>query len=587
MTETADGYPKSERREGMYIEWDVPIEIDDGTTLRCDVYRPAEDGTYPVIMSYGPYGKWLQFEQLYDDQWEQMCEEHPDVPADSSNAFQAWEVTDPEMWVPDGYAIVRVDSRGAARSEGDIDVWSLREATDYAQCIEWATEQPWSTGKIGLNGISYYAMNQWQVAALQPDGLTAMCAWEGAADWYRDLAHHGGIYCTFAGGWYERQVNAVQHGLGEEGYRSLITGDLVSGPESLSAEERGANRADLDEDLLSKKLATAEYWDDRNPDWSNVEVPFLSAANWGGQGLHPRGNFTAFKRAASEDKWLEVHGREHWTEFYTEYGVSMQKRFFGHFLKGEETGWEEQPRVQLQIRRPGERFGERHENEWPLQRTDWTRYYMDTSDSSLSSSKPEETASMTYDAFGDGVTFFTPPTENEIEITGPISSTLHISSETTDADLFVVVRAFHADMEEIVFKGALDPHTPIAQGWLRASHRKLDQDLSEPWQPYHTHDEKQPLTPGEIYELNIEVWPTCLSLPAGSRLAVSIRGNDYEYPGDVNTELGSMEGTFTGVGPFRHDDPRDRPADIYGGEVTLHSGPDHPSHVLLPIIPEK
>lgn len=587
MAETIDGYPKTENREGMYIEWDVPIDMDDGTTLRCDVYRPAEDGTYPVIMSYGPYGKWLHFDQLYGDQWEQMCEEHPDVPADSSNAFQAWEVADPEMWVPDGYAIVRVDSRGAGRSEGTIDVWSLREATDFAQTIEWAAGQPWSSGKVGLNGISYYAMNQWQVAALQPDGLTAMCAWEGAADWYRDMAHHGGIYCTFAAGWYEHQVNAVQHGLGEAGYRSRITGDLVSGPETLSAEELGANRADLDDDLLSNKLATTDYWSERNPDWSKVEVPFLSTANWGGQGLHPRGNFEAFRRAASEDKWLEVHGDEHWTEFYTDYGVSLQKQFFGHFLKDEDTGWKDQPRVQLQVRHPGERFDERHEDDWPIPRTEWTSYYVDAEDSSLSRSPPDQAASVTYEALADGVTFITPPVDSPTEITGPIGSKLYVSSDTTDADLFLVVRVFHPDMEEVVFKGALDPHTPIAQGWLRASHRKLDTNLSEPWRPYHTHDEEQPLEPGEIYELDVEMWPTSITVPEGYRIALSVRGTDYEYPGDVNTELESMEGRFTGVGPFRHDDPRDRPADTYGGEVTIHSGPEHPSHVLLPVIPDR
>ena len=96
------------------------------------------------------------------------------------------------------------------------------------------------------------------------------------------------------------------------------------------------------------------------PDWSKVTVPLLSAANWGGQGLHPRGNFEGFVRAASQQKWLEVHGIEHWTHFYTDYGVALQKRFFDHFLKGEDTGWTKQPQVLLQVRHPGERFVERH-----------------------------------------------------------------------------------------------------------------------------------------------------------------------------------------------------------------------------------
>ncbi len=162
--------------DGMRIDWDVPIEMDDGLMLRCDVFRPVEDGKYPVIMSYGPYGKFLQFDDpVFGDQWRQMCEKHPDVPAGSTNKYQNWEVADPEKWVPDGYVLVRVDSRGAGRSPGVLDIWSGREAKDQALCVDWAGVQSWSNGKVGLSGISYYAMNQWQTAALQPKHLAAIC----------------------------------------------------------------------------------------------------------------------------------------------------------------------------------------------------------------------------------------------------------------------------------------------------------------------------------------------------------------------------------------------------------------------------
>ena len=169
-------------RDGMRIDWDMPIPTDDGIVLRCDLYRPIEDGKYPVIMTYGPYGKWLHFDDLYHDQWRRMCESHPDVPTGSTNKYQCWEVVDPEKWVPDGYVCIRVDSRGAGRSPGVIDIWSLREAQDLACCIEWAGTQPWSIGKVGLNGISYYGQNQWQTSALRPKHLAAICIWEGAAD---------------------------------------------------------------------------------------------------------------------------------------------------------------------------------------------------------------------------------------------------------------------------------------------------------------------------------------------------------------------------------------------------------------------
>ena len=578
---------RSEIRDGMRIDWDVPITVDDGLLLRADIYRPVLAGRYPVLLSYGPYGKGLHFEDLYTDQWRRMIEKHPEVLAGSSNKYQNWEVVDPEKWVPDGYVCVRVDSRGAGRSPGFLNLYSARETQDLYQCIEWAAAQPWSTGRIGLNGISYYAMNQWQVAALQPPHLTAICIWEGAADFYRDFIHHGGILCAFGRAWFPGQVTKVQHGRGTRGYRSRLTGDWVSGPPTLTEEELGANRSDFFEDCWRNPLASDEYWCSRTPDFSKINVPLFSAANWGGQGLHPRGNFEGFMRAASKEKWLEVHGIEHWTHFYTDYGVGLQKKFFGHFLKGEDTGWKKQPKVLLQVRHPGERFVERHETEWPLNRTEWTRLYLDPADYRLVDKSLMREGSVTYGGFSDGVTFLTPPLEAETEITGPIAAKLYVSSETTDADLFLVVRVFTPNMQEVTFQGALDPRTPIAQGWLRASHRKLDPTLTLPYRPYHTHDEKQPLTPGQVHELDIEIWPTCLVVPPGFRLALTVRGRDYEYPGGPSAGLGVLGAVFTGVGPFQHNDARDRPPEIFGKNVTLHCGPRWQSHILLPIIPRK
>ena len=216
--------PRSETRDGMRIDWDVPITMDDGLVLRADVFRPVKDGQYPVILTYGPYAKGLAFQDGYPSAWERMAREHPDVTAGSSNLYQQWEVVDPEKWVPHDYACVRVDSRGAGCSPGKVDPFSPRETKDFYDCIEWAGVQPWSNGKIGLNGISYYGSNQWHVATLQPPHLAAMCIWEGCADWYRDMTHHGGILCTFWENWYDMQVKTVQYGAGERGKRSRVHG---------------------------------------------------------------------------------------------------------------------------------------------------------------------------------------------------------------------------------------------------------------------------------------------------------------------------------------------------------------------------
>jgi hypothetical protein len=577
---------RSEIRDGMRIEWDVPITMDDGLVLRADIFRPTPDGKYPVILTYGPYAKGLAFQDGYPSAWQRMVEKHPDAAAGSSNLYQSWEVVDPEKWVPAGYACVRIDSRGAGCSPGFIDHFSPRETKDFYDCIEWAGVQPWSNGKVGLNGISYYGINQWHVASLQPPHLAAMCVWEGAADWYRDMTHHGGIVSTFWANWYDMQVKTVQYGAGERGKRSRVHGELVCGPETLSDQQLAKNRCDFGADIRAHPLDDA-YHKARSPRWDKITAPLFSAANWGGQGLHPRGNFEGFMRAASKEKWLEAHGIEHWTHFYTDYGRELQRKFFDYFLKGEDTGWGKQPRVLLQVRHPGEKFVERAENEWPTARTKWTKFYLNSADFSLVETSLTGEARVTFDALGEGVTFMTPPLHAETEITGPVAAKLFASSSTTDADLFLVLRVFSADMKEIVFQGAIDPHTPIAQGWLRASHRKLDPKLTLPYRPYHTHDERQPLTPGEPVVLDIELWPTSIVVPAGYRVALSVRGKDYEYGGGSGGRLSNFKNELKGCGPFLHDDPIDRPKELFGGKTTLHFGRDKPSYLLLPIVPPK
>ena len=575
--------PHSEIRDGMHIDWDAPITMADGLVLRADIFGPVNRARYPVILSYGPYAKGLAFQDGYPSAWQRMVSEHPDVAYGSSNRHQNWEVVDPEKWVPHGYVCVRVDSRGTGRSPGYIDPFSPRETRDLYECIEWAGVQPWSNGKVGLSGVSYYGINQWHVASLQPPHLAAMCVWEGAADWYRDMTHHGGILNTFWANWFDMQVKTVQHGLGTRGARSRVTGNLVCGDETLSDKELYLNRCDFGDEILAHPLDDA-YHRARSPLWERITVPFLSAANWGGQGLHPRGNFEGFVRAASAHKWLEAHGLEHWTHFYTDYGVTLQRRFFDHFLKGTDNGWERQPKVQLQVRHV-DHFIERHEKEWPIARTQWARFYLDPRDQSLRRDPVRSDEAVTYEGFGDGVTFVSPPLETETEITGPLAAKLFVSSATTDADLFLVFRVFTPDLREVVFMGAVDPHTPVAQGWLRASHRKLDRELATEYRPYHTHDEPQPLRPGEVVPLEIELWPTSIVVPAGYRIALTVRGRDYEWAKSTGARLSNFKNELRGCGPFLHDDPRDRPAEVCGGKVTLHVGPEREAYVVLPVVP--
>ena len=135
-----------------------------------------------------------------------------------------------------------------------------------------------------------------------------------------------------------------------------------------------------------------------------------------------------------------------------------------------------------------------------------------------------------------------------------------------------------------MFTGAIDPFTAVGKGWLRASLRKLDPAQSLPYRPYHALDESQPLEPGRIYELEIELWPTCLVVPAGYRIALTVQGRDYEYSGATPSRLSNFKNELRGCGPFLHDDEVDRPADVFGGQTTVYTGGEHDSSLLLPVI---
>jgi len=561
------------------IERDVEITMDDGVALRADVFRPDGPDPVPVVMTLGPYGKGVRYQDGYQAQWDWLMDAHPDLLEGSSRNYLTWETVDPEIWVSWGYAVVRVDARGAGRSPGYLDPFSPREVRDYFEAVEWAGSQSWSNGKVGLCGISYYAINQWLVASQQPPHLAAMIPWEGAADAYRDQARHGGILSNvFFQTWYPLQVLSVQHGNPHAPVDPWL-GQRSSGPEELSEQQLATNRADMFA-RMAAPLDGVSYRE-RSADWQRVTVPFLSAASWGGFGLHSRGNFAAFTWAASGQKWLEVHPGRHEEWFYLPYGMNLQRRFLNHFLKGVDNGWEHEPPVQLNLRRAfSSEFELRKEHEWPLARTRWTKLYLDAAADSLNWDVPVTAATMSIQGMGQPATVYSQPLAEQTEVTGPLAATIFISSSTTDADVFVTLRAFGPDGHEVDFQGALDPRAPLAQGCLRASQRKLDPARSAPYQPYHTHDEVQPLQPGEIYALQIEIWPTCVVLPAGVRLALTIGGVDFARQAST-----SGPPVFLGSGLFLHTDPEDRPPDIFDGMTTIHTGPDTPTHVLLPIIP--
>jgi predicted acyl esterase len=559
----------------ILIEKDVPIPLADGHRIYGNVFRPNRDGSFPPIVVFTPYGKDSDVAVDFKRYWDFVLRDHPEVVREGSTGkYLTWEVPDPERWTPRGYAIVVVDARGTGKSPGFYEVMSPLQTRDYYDAIEWAGVQPWSNGKVGLLGVSYLAIKQWQVAALQPPHLAAMIPWEGMFDHYRDAYRHGGIFSSFFLKLiWETQITINQNGNPGSPYRDRFTGAVSTG-RAINPEMLPGNLANVYEAGLRHRFDDA-YFKLRMPIAERIVTPFLSAGNWGGLGLHLRGNVEGFERAASRQKWLEMHTDTHFASMYLPDALSLQVKFFDHFLKGEDNGWDKQPPLLLTIRDPRGHF-RRNENEWPLARTQWTRYYLDAKDRTFGVNTASERGQVTYDALGDGIAFHTAPFEVDAEFTGPVAAKLFVSTLGTDIDLFLTLRLFDPDGREVTFVGANDPNAPISQGWLRVSHRKTDSAMSRPYKPYHPHDERLAVNPDEVYEVDVEIWPTSVVVPAGYRLGLTIGGRDFERP--------DAQGLMKGSGIFLHNDLLDRPTDVFDRAVSIHTGGGTTSYLLMPLI---
>lgn len=562
----------------VVFEYNRGVVMSDGLKIRANVFRPAKPGRYPVIVTHGLYGKDVAWQTAkpYREAWQKMSAKLPDLCKDSSCSFMRWEMPDPERWVPAGYVVIHADSRGSGKTPGFLDPLGARETQDYKELIEWAAAQPWSNGKVGLLGISYYAINQWQVASLQPKGLAAIIPWEGAVDAYRDMSYHGGIPSTlFNKLWLQGQILPNQHGNGASVFRDAVTGESAVGaavPATLLAD----SRTSLLNDVLAHPF-DGEYYAQRSGNPARITVPTLSVGNWAGAGLHLRGNIEGFTRAATPDKWLRMHTGDHFSPFYRESSFAMQKAFLDRFLKGDTQAFRNQPRVEVTVRDPVGGDRTRAETSWPLEGTQFERWYLEAQGGGLQKDPLNSTSTTTYEAQSDGLTFRLPSSNEPREFTGPLKAHLWISSSTIDADLYLTVRLLDPSGKDVTFEGANAPAVPVAQGWLRLSHRQQSEMQSELYRPVHTHREPAMLEPGKPYSADIEIWPTSIVVPPGYTLALTLQGRDFSFP-----HLTS--GLFRGAAPFLHEgsDPK-----VYGGSQTLFTGGEYDSYLLLPAIPSE
>lgn len=558
-TTAAISQPKD---HGMIVEKDVKIPLRDGGYLYADIFRPdSATEKFPAIANITVYNKdklWIPPSDLEEE----------------ANPYMNWEAANPMWWVPRGYVCVRIDSRGTGKSPGRCEPSSYQESLDFYDCIEWLAKQQWCSGNLGTLGISYHAACQWRLANLNPPSLKAIIPWEGRADQYRDQAYHGGIFSMgFLGNWINQHMA-----------RHLLGRTRKYNPDSFSP--------DMLWQYLSHDL-DSEWWRMCSARWDQIQVPVYTVGNWGGWGLHLRGNTEAYLCAVSKHKKLRIHTGDHFRPFHSNEGKVDQLRFFDYWLKGMQNGIMDEPPIKLEIRTGGSKkpYAFRFENEWPLARTQWTKMYFSiekerspdeahtegrlvaeqvatTRQISYSGSNPNKagvgSGSSAPGIGRSGVSFVTDPMVHDTEITGPLMANLWVSSTAEDMDVMVTLRNIDPDGNEVFELGQQGQPVVLTKGWLRASHRKLDPQKSLPYRPYHAHNERLWLEPDVPVECQIEIISTCIVFKKGHQLRVDIHAQDS-----------------AGSGNFTHFHADYNEEAIH----TFYAGGAMNSYILLPIIP--
>jgi predicted acyl esterase len=524
-----------EAPSSVRIQRDLAVTTRDGTVLRTNVHLPNGEGPFPVLLCAHPYGKdnvprkrrW----RGYSVSFQYRVLRQPERLRFSN--LTGWEAPDPAWWATNGFAVVNCDLRGSGRSDGVADPLSDQEGEDVYDLIEWAAAQPWSTGAVGMIGVSYLAISQWKAAALRPPHLRAIVPWEGFTDAYRDLFRPGGI----------AEVGFVK-----------IWSRLLRTTTRLKYQPAQEN---------TQRSLYDEWWRSLVPKLPEIEVPALICGSFSDNNLHSRGSIRAFEQIGSSEKHLYTHRGGKWTTFYSESALQTQLAFLDRHLRGGATA--PLPRVRLEVRESRDRIVEvRDESSWPLASTQWTPLHLSTA--GLSTIPTEQRGSITFETRSGGARFgWTVPADTEI--TGPMAVRLFVEvTGGDDVDLFVGVEKWRGSAY-VPFEGSYGfGRDRVTTGWLRASMRALDEARSRPFEPVPTFAERQPLEPGRVVAVDVPLGPSATLFRAGEQLRLVVAGR-WLWP----------RNPFTGQFPAAYEQgPRT--------VCTLHWGADRDAHLLVPVI---
>lgn len=514
---------------------DVPVRMRDGVTLRLNLFRPAGEGPFPVIMSAHPYGKdgvpkFKRGRWSLNPQFRIMNQPEPLRISDQTS----WEAPDPVWWARQGYAVINLDTRGGGHSEGRGDLLSDLEADDISQVIAWAAAQPWSAGRVGMLGVSYLALSQYKVAALNPPALKAICPWEGFTDAYSDLFTPGGVT--------------------ENGFARIwlfLTSRAARLNTDVAAERRRHPLRDA-------------WWEAITPDLPKIKVPMLACTSFSDGNLHSTGSMRAFQHAGSSDRHAYAHRGAKWATFYGEEARQAQLAFFDRHLRGQDA--RPLPPMRLEIRDRRDHIVEvRDEQEWPLERTDWRQLHL--ADGAILSEREAGDGSITFDLRRNAAAF-TYRFDQDTEVSGPMTLRLHVAATgARDPRLFAGVEKW-SHGAPVPFNGSYGyGRDLVAQGRLRLALRAIDTERSTPHQPEHTFSTLQPVRDNEMVEALIPLSSSATLFHAGDSLRLLIAGR-YLQP----------RNPFYGHFPT-HYEPSAH------GKATISWTPGHPSSLEIPVIP--
>ncbi len=524
-------------------EQDAAIMVRDGTTLYADIYRPVGDEKVPVILcwgSWGKRGKGLVFPDVdrmpnYIPNTEKAKQDplHPRTEMyrrSELSGLQAWGGEDPAQWVPYGYAVVNVDPRGVYWSEGDMHYFDTQNGRDAYDVIEWLAEQPWCNGRIGTSGNHWYGIEQWFIAQECPPHLFAIHPAEAHGDFYRDEIVRGGIPRLDFGS------RTMSYGKGKI------------------------------EDIVGMSLlhpTIDAYWKEKEIQFEKIKCPVFLTCSFT-QWNHSRGPFDGFNRLGTEEKWMRIHNGMEFIDFRLESTIAEVRKFFDHYLKGMDNGWEETPRVRLSVLDPGGfDIVERPEAEFPLARQETLTLYLDIPSGMLTEDEPTDEATVSYISDDHkGCVRFRHRFTEETEITG--FSKLHVIVSTDKAiDMDVFVRIHKLDPEGNRLYANYTNVYAGPNGRLRASLRRVDAAKSSELIPYHPYDRIELVEPFAPVELDIGIWPTSLRFHPGEQLELEISGFELQtaHLGDAMIET------------------------VNRGAHTIYSGGRHCSYLQIPVIP--